>query len=117
MMTDNIFKKIADKVIRRRSCPPPTRTTAASPSRHQSAGAPSTSSSSRRQVIATHADITEADRDLLGHLHVVAVKLANDLELHRGLPHRRQLQGRGGPDRAASALHLLGGRSFTWPPG
>ena len=33
----------------------------------------------KNKVIPTHADVTEADRDLLGHLHIVAAKLAEQL--------------------------------------
>ena len=37
-----------------------------------------------RKEIRTHADITDADRELLGHLHLVAVKLAKQLGIEEG---------------------------------
>src|SRR5205823_9499525 len=37
-----------------------------------------------RKVIATHADIKEEDAALLGHLHLVAARLANDLGIADG---------------------------------
>ena len=37
-----------------------------------------------RKVIPTHADMTETDRELLGHLHLVAAKLAQQLGLQEG---------------------------------
>src|SRR5437764_1060202 len=38
----------------------------------------------RHKVIPTHADVTEADRDLVGHLHVVAARLAEQLGVQDG---------------------------------
>src|SRR6478672_8260154 len=37
-----------------------------------------------KKVIATHDQLTEEDRDLVGHLHLVAVKLASHLGLSDG---------------------------------
>src|SRR5438034_3717173 len=37
-----------------------------------------------RRVIASHADIGEADKELLGHLHLVAARLAKQLGLEEG---------------------------------
>jgi histidine triad (HIT) family protein len=70
-----------------------------------------------RKVIRTHDDITAEDAPLLGHLHVVAKKIAADLGLSDG--YRLVLNCR---ERAQQSvphlhLHLMGGRDFTWPPG
>jgi histidine triad (HIT) family protein len=70
-----------------------------------------------RKVIRTHDDITADDAPLLGHMHVVAKKLAGDLGLNDG--YRLVLNCR---ERAQQSvphlhLHLMGGRDFTWPPG
>jgi len=70
-----------------------------------------------RKVIATHAEISEVDRDLLGHLHLVAAKLAQQLGLQEGyrlVLNCKELAGQTVPHLH---LHLLGGRAFTWPPG
>jgi histidine triad (HIT) family protein len=70
-----------------------------------------------RKVIATHADITEADRDLLGHLHLVAAKLAHQLGLTAG--YRLIVNSGEGAGQTVPHLHLhlLGGRALHWPPG
>jgi len=71
----------------------------------------------RNKVIATHADITEADRDLLGNLHLVAARLAKQLGLNEGyrlVINCKELAGQTVPHLH---MHLLGGRPLTWPPG
>jgi len=70
-----------------------------------------------RKVIATHADIADADRDLLGHLHLVAVKLAKQLKLDDGYRIVVNCQDRGGQTVPHLHMHLMGGRDFHWPPG
>jgi len=70
-----------------------------------------------RKVIATHADLTDNDRDLLGHLHLVAVKLAKQLKLDDGYRIVVNCQDRGGQTVPHLHLHLMGGRDFHWPPG
>ena len=70
-----------------------------------------------RQVIATHDEITEADRELLGHLHVVAAKLAKQLGLADGYRLVLNCRERAGQTVPHLHLHLLGGRDLTWPPG
>jgi histidine triad (HIT) family protein len=70
-----------------------------------------------RKVIPTHDAIADSDRELLGHLHVVAVKLAKQPGLGEG--HRLVINCR---ERAGQTvphlhMHLLGGRDLTWPPG
>ena len=71
----------------------------------------------RNKVIVTHADITEADRDLLGHLHLVAAKLAKQLGLDEGYRLVINCKEKAGQTVPHLHLHLLGGRAFHWPPG
>ena len=69
------------------------------------------------EVIRTHDDITEDDAPLIGHLHVVAVKLAQQLGLSEG--YRIVVNCKEGAGQSVFHLHfhLLGGRPFRWPPG
>jgi histidine triad (HIT) family protein len=70
-----------------------------------------------RRVIPTHADLTDADRDLLGHLHLVAMRLAQQLGLHDGYRLVLNCKERAGQTVPHLHLHLLGGRDMGWPPG
>ena len=70
-----------------------------------------------RKVIPTHADLTEADRDLLGHLHLVAVRLAQQLGLSDGYRLVLNCKEQAGQTVPHLHLHLLGGRKMGWPPG
>jgi histidine triad (HIT) family protein len=70
-----------------------------------------------RKVIPTHADVTEADRDLMGHLHVVAVRLAETLGLGDGYRLVVNCKDRGGQTVPHLHFHLMGGRDMGWPPG
>jgi histidine triad (HIT) family protein len=70
-----------------------------------------------RKVIPTHADLTDADRDLLGHLHLVAARLARQLGLEDGYRLVLNCKERAGQSVPHLHLHLLGGRDMHWPPG
>jgi histidine triad (HIT) family protein len=70
-----------------------------------------------RKVIPTHADVTEADKEVLGHLHLVAQKLANQLGLAEGYRLVINCKEKAGQTVPHLHMHLLGGRSFHWPPG
>lgn len=70
-----------------------------------------------RKAIRTHADITDADAATLGHMHVVAAKLAKQLGLHDGYRLVVNCDERAGQTVPHLHLHLLGGRDFGWPPG
>jgi len=63
------------------------------------------------------AEAGDGDAALLGHLQLVAARLARDLHLTGGF--RTVLNV--GPDAGQSVfhlhLHLLGGRALAWPPG
>ncbi len=70
-----------------------------------------------KRPIASLADVADDDRDLLGHLVVVATRLAKKLGLANGY----RLVVNCGPDGGQSVdhlhVHLLGGRQLRWPPG
>jgi histidine triad (HIT) family protein len=70
-----------------------------------------------RKEIHTHADITEDDAALIGHLHVVAAKLAVQLGLQDGYRLVINCKERAGQTVPHLHIHLLGGRDMTWPPG
>jgi histidine triad (HIT) family protein len=62
-------------------------------------------------------DAGAADAALLGRLHLVAARLAGDRKLSDG--YRTVINNGSGAGQSVSHLHvhLLGGRSFRWPPG
>lgn len=70
-----------------------------------------------RKEIASLADAAEEDAELIGHLFVVVRNLAERLGLTGG--YRTVLNC--GPDGGQSVdhlhVHLMGGRSMSWPPG
>jgi histidine triad (HIT) family protein len=70
-----------------------------------------------RKVIPTHADIKLEDRELLGHLHLVAAQLANQLGLADGYRLVLNCKEQAGQTVPHLHLHLLGGRAMGWPPG
>lgn len=70
-----------------------------------------------RKVIRTHADVTEEDRELLGHLHLVAARLAAQLGLDDGYRLVLNCKEKAGQTVPHLHLHLLGGRHLGWPPG
>ena len=70
-----------------------------------------------RKVIPTHADVTDADRALLGHLHLVAIKLAGQLGIEDGYRLVVNCKDRAGQTVPHLHFHLLGGRDMRWPPG
>ena len=70
-----------------------------------------------RKVIPTHADVKPEDRELLGHLHLVAAQLAEKLGLADGYRLVLNCKERAGQTVPHLHLHLLGGRAFGWPPG
>lgn len=70
-----------------------------------------------KKVIPTHADIQDQDRHLIGHLHLVAKQLAQELKIERGYRLVINCGDDGGQTVPHLHLHLLGGRSFHWPPG
>jgi histidine triad (HIT) family protein len=70
-----------------------------------------------RKVIPTHADIKTEDRDVLGHLHIVAAQLAEQLGIANGYRLIINCKEPAGQTVPHLHMHLLGGRGFHWPPG
>src|SRR5436309_15046831 len=81
MLTDNIFLKIINKQIPAKIAYEDDRCLAFHDVNPQ---APTHVLIIPKKVIRTHADVSEADTELLGHLHLVAAKLATDLGLADG---------------------------------
>ena len=78
MMTDNLFLKIIERKIPADIVYEDDRSLAF---RDINPQAPVHVLIIPKKVIATHADVTEADKELLGHLHLVAAKLAEQFGL------------------------------------
>lgn len=70
-----------------------------------------------RKVIRTHADLTDDDAAVMGHIHLVAAKLAKTMELTNGYRLVLNCNEAGGQTVPHLHLHLLGGRWLHWPPG
>lgn len=70
-----------------------------------------------RKEIRTHADLVKEDRELLGHMHLVAVELAQKLGLKDGYRLVINSGEHGGQSVPHLHMHLLGGRHMKWPPG
>ena len=114
MMTDNLFLKILDKKIPAKIVYEDDRCLAF---RDVNPQAPTHVLIIPRKEIVAHDAITEADAPLLGHMHVVAAKIAKELGLTAG--YRLVINCREGAGQTVPHLHmhLLGGRDLTWPPG
>lgn len=70
-----------------------------------------------RKPIATLDDLVEEDECLIGHLLLVAQKVAAGEELRNGY---RTVFNNGSDAQQTVAhihLHLIGGRRMSWPPG
>jgi histidine triad (HIT) family protein len=70
-----------------------------------------------KRPIASLADVSPADADLLGHLVVVATGLARSLGLADGYRLVVNCGRDGGQSVDHLHVHLLGGRKLGWPPG
>ena len=114
MITDNIFLKIAERKIPAKIAYEDDRCLAFHDINPQ---APVHVLIIPRKVIPTHAEVTEADEALLGHLHVVAAKLAEQLGISDGYRVVVNCKERAGQTVPHLHLHLLGGRDLQWPPG
>jgi len=70
-----------------------------------------------KKVIPKLSDSTQEDQEILGHLMLVASKVAEDL----GLDETFRLVVNNGAKAGQSVfhlhIHLLSGRSLNWPPG
>lgn len=70
-----------------------------------------------RKEIRTHDDLVPEDAAVLGHMHLVAMKLARDLGLSKGYRLVINCNEHGGQSVPHLHMHLLGGRALGWPPG
>jgi histidine triad (HIT) family protein len=70
-----------------------------------------------KKEIPTHADLTSEDAALMGHLNLVAIKLAAELWLNDGYRLVINCKDRGGQTVPHLHMHLMGGRDMKWPPG
>jgi histidine triad (HIT) family protein len=70
-----------------------------------------------RKHIASLADSGPEDEALLGHLHLVAARIAASEELSDGFRTVINTGPDGGQTVDHLHVHLLGGRSMHWPPG
>ena len=114
MLADNIFKKIIDRQIPAQIAYEDDRCLAFHDINPQ---APVHVLIIPKKVFRTHEDIGEEDRELLGHLHMVAVQLAKQLGLADGYRLVLNCKERAGQTVPHLHMHLLGGREFKWPPG
>ena len=114
MMTDNIFQKILDKKMPAKVVYEDDRCLAFHDVNPQ---APVHVLIIPRKVIPTHDALTEGDRDLVGHLHLVASRLAQQLGIADGYRIVVNCRERAGQTVPHLHLLLLGGRAMRWPPG
>ena len=70
-----------------------------------------------RKPIPTLDDLTEEDERLVGHLFLVASKIAKQEGLNKGYRTVFNCGEEAGQTVFHIHLHLLGGRSLAWPPG
>jgi histidine triad (HIT) family protein len=70
-----------------------------------------------KKEIRTHDDIAPEDRELIGHLHLVAAQLAKQLGLADGYRLVINCKERAGQTVPHLHMHLMGGRDMSWPPG
>ena len=62
-------------------------------------------------------ELEETDKELVGHIFLVAKKLAKENKLENGYRLVSNIGEEGGQSVKHIHFHLLGGRSFNWPPG
>lgn len=114
MMTDNIFLKIIEKQIPAKIVYEDEHCLAFHDINPQ---APVHVLLIPRKVIPTHDALASEDKELLGHLHLVAQRLATQLGLHSGYRLVVNCKEQAGQTVPHLHFHLLGGRDLRWPPG
>jgi len=114
MMVDNIFKKIIDKLIAAKIAFEDDKCLAFHDVNPQ---APVHVLIVPKKIIRTHDDLRPEDKELLGHLHLVAIKLAEQLVLKEGYRLVINCKEQAGQTVPHLHMHLLGGREMRWPPG
>lgn len=70
-----------------------------------------------KKHIPTLLDLKTDDADLVGHLHLKAVEIATEQGLSDGFRVLFNCNEAAGQTVFHLHLHLLGGRTFSWPPG
>ena len=70
-----------------------------------------------KKVIPKLSDATDEDQNILGHLMLVAGKIAEQLELDETFRLVVNNGSKAGQSVFHLHLHLLSGRSLNWPPG
>ncbi|MGH7199972.1 MAG: histidine triad nucleotide-binding protein, partial [Planctomycetaceae bacterium] len=70
-----------------------------------------------RRPIPSLANVTDADAGLVGHLFLVATRLADQFGLRDGYRTVINCGRDGGQSVDHLHVHLLGGRRMAWPPG
>ena len=70
-----------------------------------------------KKVIPKLSDASTEDQDILGHLMLVAGKIAKQLELDETFRLVINNGAKAGQSVFHLHLHLLSGRSLSWPPG
>lgn len=114
MMADNIFLKIIDRSIPAKIAYEDDQCLAFHDIRPQ---APVHVLIIPKKVIRTLDDATAEDQAVLGHIQLVAAKLAKELGLEQGYRLVVNCNEYGGQTVPHVHYHLLGGRDMTWPPG
>lgn len=114
MLADNLFQKIIDKQIPADIAHEDDLCLAFHDVRPQ---APVHVLIIPKKVIPTHADLTASDKEVLGHLHLVARDLAERFGLAAGYRLVINCKDDGGQTVPHLHMHLLGGRGLGWPPG
>jgi histidine triad (HIT) family protein len=114
MLSDNIFLKIVNKQIPARIVHEDDQCVAFHDNNPQ---APVHVLIIPRKEIRTHDDLTAEDQAVLGHLHLVAARLAQQLGLGEGYRLVLNCRESAGQTVPHLHMHLLGGRNFSWPPG
>jgi histidine triad (HIT) family protein len=70
----------------------------------------------KREIVSL-ADVEDSDAPLLGHLFVIARRVAEKLGLDEGFRTVINTGSDGGQEVPHLHIHLLGKRRLTWPPG
>lgn len=71
-----------------------------------------------RKHIPTVLDLDEEDRELVGHMHIIANQIAAEKSLtQNGFRLVTNCKKSAGQEIFHLHIHMLGGRDFGWPPG
>lgn len=70
-----------------------------------------------KEHIINIAAVNDEQIDVVGHIHGVIRNIARDLDLKEGYRIVTNCGPQGGQTVDHLHFHLLGGRSFAWPPG